>query len=511
VPSPSVALTLPVDGAVVSQPTITATGTTVVSAKPLASVTVNGQPLSLAGNAFSVPVSLSAGPNVVLVLATDVDSNVGTASAGVTLDTTPPIVTILQPPAGALINSASALVQGQVSDDAGAASLTVAGTPVTVNSDGSFQVRVALNEGNNLIPFEATDVAGNKTDQALNVIRFSLPQVAIASPPDLSYIAAATVAVSGTVSDPAATVSVNGQPAQVSGGSFIAPGVPLLEGGNVLTATTTDSSGRVNTATINVVRDLTAPVLSIAYPQDGATAFSPTLTVSGLVNDIVAGTVNASQVTVTVNGQPAAVANRTFSATLSLTAGANLITVRATDVSGNTSQATVTAQLKPATVPRVTLVAGAGQAAPIGTLLGSPLVAALLDGNGQPVAGQNLYFRVRGSDGTLNGGQRGVTMTTNASGQATVNFTLGRHAGTGNQVVEAFAPGFQGPAVFQETAVPGSPSLIVVDSGDQQVGIPGQSAPRPLVAVVTDSGFNRLSSKVWRRNRRPRCTRSTTI
>ncbi len=491
VPLPSVVLTLPVDGAVVSQPTITATGT-VVCTKPLASVTVNGQPVSLAGNAFSVPVSLGAGPNVVLVLATDVDGNVGTASAGVTLDTTPPIVTILQPLAGALINSASALVQGQVSDDTGVASLSVAGTPVTVNSEGSFQAQVALNEGNNLIPFEATDVAGNKTDQALNVIRFSLPQVAITSPPDLSYIAATTVAVSGTVSDPAATVSVNGQPAQVSGGSFMAPGVPLLEGGNVLTATTTDSNGHVNTATINVVRDLTAPVLSIAYPQDGATVFSPTLTVSGLVNDIVAGTVNASQVTVTVNGQPAAVANRSFSATLSLIAGENLLTVRATDVSGNTSQATVTVQLKPATVPRVTLVAGAGQSAPIGTLLGSPLVAALLDGNGQPVAGQSLYFRVRGNDGTLNGGQRGVTMTTNASGQATVNFTLGRHAGTGNQVVEAFAPGFQGPAVFQETAVPGSPSLIVVDSGDQQVGIPGQLAPRPLVVVVTDSGFNRL-------------------
>jgi len=32
----------------------------------------------------------------------------------------------------------------------------------------------------------------------------------------------------------------------------------------------------------------------------------------------------------------------------------------------------------------------------------------------------------------------------------------------------------------------------VLGSGDQQVGIPGQPAPRPLVAVVTDSGYNRL-------------------
>jgi hypothetical protein len=81
---------------------------------------------------------------------------------------------------------------------------------------------------------------------------------------------------------------------------------------------------------------------------------------------------------------------------------------------------------------------------------------------------------------------------TDAAGQASVHFTLGTRAGAGSQVVEAFAPGFAGPAVFQETALPGSPALIVVDTGDQQVGIPGQPAPRPLVAVVTDSGYNRL-------------------
>jgi hypothetical protein len=152
----------------------------------------------------------------------------------------------------------------------------------------------------------------------------------------------------------------------------------------------------------------------------------------------------------------------------------------------------VTVTLQAATVPRVALVAGGGQAGVIGTQLGAPLVAALLDATGQPVAGQKLFFRVRGNNGSLDGSQRGLTVITDAAGQASVHFTLGTRAGAGSQVVEAFAPGFAGPAVFQETALPGSPALIVVDTGDQQVGIPGQPAPRPLVAVVTDSGYNRL-------------------
>src|SRR5262245_63731131 len=43
--------------------------------------------------------------------------------------------------------------------------------------------------------------------------------------------------------------------------------------------------------------------LAIHYPESGATLFEPTVTVSGMVNDIVAGTVNASEAAVTVNGR----------------------------------------------------------------------------------------------------------------------------------------------------------------------------------------------------------------
>ena len=65
------------------------------------------------------------------------------------------------------------------------------------------------------------------------------------------------------------------------------------------------------------------------------------------------------------------------------------------------------------------------------------------------------------------------------------------HAGVASQVVEVSATGVPDSVTFTAAAVPGPPALIVVDSGDQQVGIAGQALPRPLVAAVTDGGFNR--------------------
>ncbi|HXO51135.1 MAG TPA: carboxypeptidase regulatory-like domain-containing protein, partial [Mycobacterium sp.] len=114
------------------------------------------------------------------------------------------------------------------------------------------------------------------------------------------------------------------------------------------------------------------------------------------------------------------------------------------------------------------------------------------DATGQPVPGKPVLFRVSGGDGTVDGGKRGLAVTSDASGQALVHFTTGTRAGAGNQMIEASAPGFGPPAVFLASAQPGAPALIVVDSGDQQLGVAGQALPRPLVATVVDAGSNRL-------------------
>src|SRR6185295_2382410 len=308
------------------------------------------------------------------------------------------------------------------------------------------------------------------------VSRFSLPAVEITAPADLATVASTTVEVRGTVDRPGLTVAVNGRLADVSGTTWTATEVPLIEGGNLLTAVAVTPGGRVGTATINVVRDLVAPRLSIDLPRAGSVLSAPTVTVAGLVNDIVAGTVNPGQVSVTVNGRPATVANRGFLATgVPLVPGENTITAVATDASGNVGQASALVRLDTAAAPRIAVVAGDGQSGTIRTALAAPLTVALTDAAGLPVAGRQVLFKVVGSDG-----------------RASASFTLGSRAGVGNQVVEAIAAGFVGPALFTESATHGAASLIVVDAGDQQEGATGNLLPRPLVAAVTDEGSNRI-------------------
>jgi hypothetical protein len=317
--------------------------------------------------------------------------------------------------------------------------------------------------------------------------------VAITAPADLAFVAATTVDVAGAVSASVAAVSVNGVPAALAGTSFLAPGVPLIEGGNTVTATATDGNGHVATAIIHVVRDLTPPRVAIYRPEDGSVVRAGTVSVSGLVNDIVPGTVNAGEATVTVNGTPAEVANRSFSLEgVSLSPGENTLVVTAVDESGNVGEGRVTVTFEPPVGARMRAVSGDRQTGVIGAALPQPLVAEVLDAAGLPVPGTPVIFKVRENDGNLNGGERQIAVTSGADGRAQASFALGTRAGVANQVVEASAVGFAGPAVFTASALPGEPALVVVDSGGLQVGVAGQQVPRPVIAAVVDAGNNRL-------------------
>jgi hypothetical protein len=486
--APTISITSPANGSYSRNPSIQVMGT--VNAT-VVSVSVNGQPATLGQGTYTAAVTLVTGVNQIVSVAADAAGIQALVAVAVTLDTQPPTLTLATPIPGSITNQAQVRVAGTATDDTGIALLEVAGQAVTV-ADGQFATSVPVADGVNTIEVDAFDLAGNEQATTVSVTRFSVPAVAITSPPDLSYVTGTTLAVSGTVSA-TVSVNVNGVAAAVAGTTFTATGVPLVEGGNTVTATATDATGHVGLATINVVRDLTPPHVAIYTPAAGSTLGDATVTVSGLVNDIVAGTVNAGNVTVTVNGLPATVANRSFLvAGVPLQPGDNVLTAVAVDASGNQGQTAITVHQAAPTGGHIAIVSGSGQSAVIRAPLPQPLVAAALDAAGQPLPGKTVLFRVRSGDGTVDGGRRDFAVTTDASGQAMVHFTLGSRAGAGNQVVEASGAGLGAPAVFLGSALPGAPALIVVDSGDQQLGVAGQALPRPLVAAVVDGGGNRL-------------------
>ncbi len=487
---PTVAITSPSSGAVISSNPITVTGTANDDGQ-VAALVVNGQSVPLQNGTFSTSVALAEGFNQITVKATDTTGKTASAAVDVTLDTTPPVIAVAAPSPGQLTNQAQVRVSGTVSDSSGVAQVTLNGLPASV-SGSQFSGTVALGEGSNTIAVHAVDVAGNAADANVSVTRYSLPSVAITSPQDLSFLAATTVDVAGTVSDSGGQVQVNGLPATLAGTSFVARAVPLVEGGNLLTAVITDHLGHASSATINVVRDLTPPHLSLDVPGDRAIVSTDSVHISGLVNDIVAGTVNTQQVTVLVNGVQATVANRAFDVQVPLQLGDNTVQAVATDESGNSAQAQITVTSVAPSGPRVEIVSGDGQAAAIGAALGAPLIARVLNVSGMGVQGVPLTYRVRGGDGIVTGGRRDAVVISQADGTAQVQFTLGSHAGAGNQRVEVSAVLYGAPVTFVETALPGAPAFVFADSGGNQYGVAGPQLPRPLVAVVTDAGFNRL-------------------
>ena len=484
----------PVDASLTNQATVEVRGT-VTGGAQIVGAQVNGQPATLTGRAYSIFLPLEQGFNAIQVVATDSLGDVAFANVVVTLDTEPPRLSLSAPRAGQLVNGASVRVVGEASDNHALDQVSVDGMPVQVTG-GLFTADVALlQDGLTTIHVEALDLAGNSTTVARDVVRFSLPAVDITAPADLSFVAATTVDVAGTVSADVSTVTVNGVAARVHQGTFSAQDVPLIEGGNILTATATDSQGHVATATIHVVRDLTPPRVAIYRPVDGATVYDGTVSVSGLIHDVVPGTVNASEATVNVNGIPAQVVNRSFLAQdVPLAPGDNELSATAVDAAGNLRESSVSVTYETAPAARVRIVAGNLQSGVIGTPLPQPLVVELLDAAGQPVAGKPVFFRLAGNDGALDGGRRQLAVVSGAAGRAQCHFTLGGRAGVANQVVEASAADFAGPAVFTASALPGAPELIVVDSGGLQVGVAGRRVPRPLIAAVVDSGHNRLEA-----------------
>jgi hypothetical protein len=488
---PLVSITSPVDGATVNTPTLQVTGTATDDGS-LLSVVVNGFEAARTGDQFAATVALEEGFNGLLAVATDAIGNEGLASGSIVLDTVPPEIRLEAPASGQLVNGATVRVAGAVVDGRGVATVSVNGEDAAV-ADGRFEATVPVSEGANVLTVTAIDLAGNVTEATRQLTRFTVPDVAITSPQDLAFIAATTVTVAGTVSDGVVSVTVNSVAASLAGNTFEAAGVPLIEGGNTVTATATGTLGRVGTDTIHVVRDLTPPRVAIYRPAAGGVVHEPTVAVSGLVNDIVPGTVNESEAVVTVNGVQAQVSNRSFFAPeVSLLPGENVLVATAIDASGNTAAAEVRVHYEPPSGARLRVVSGDQQTAEIGTALPQPLVVELLDAAGQPVAGQPVVFYLRGNNGSLEGGRRRVVVVTDGSGRAAVGFTLGTRAGVANQVVEASTPGFGGPVTFIATALPAAPAEIVVDSGGLQVGVTGHGVPRPLIAAVIDNGHNRL-------------------
>ncbi len=493
--APTVAIDTPNAGVYLATPTVDLE-VTVEDDVEVATVAINGVAAAAIDEGpfgrYHAEVPLTEGSNHLIAVATDAAGKTTSVEREVFLDSVAPKVTIDAPAPGQPVNTGIVRVAGLAIDSNAILAVEANGLSAVRSAD-RYEVILPVGSGPQTISVRALDAAGNVGTASVQIDTVALPTISITSPADLATVAATTVDVVGSVSDPAAVVSVNGIRADASGGTFIARDVPLIEGGNLISAVATRGAGAgasAASATINVVRDLSPPYLAIAAPAQNARVHTATVTVSGLVNDLVAGTVNAGEVSVKVGPVTAEVSNRSFLARdVPLVEGTQDLAVEAVDASGNRATATLTVRRAPPGTARIEIASGDLQSGPIGSLLPQPLTVALVDAAGVPAPGRIVLFEIDGNDGSLAGGKRLIAVSTDAAGRAATPFTLGKRVGA--QRVTAASVAFADPVVFNLVATHGPASLIVADDGTLQVGVAGLELPRPLIATVTDAGYNR--------------------
>lgn len=368
-----------------------------------------------------------------------------------------------------------------------------------VAGDNIYSVRFTVYEQNpGTLAYRASAAVSGKLTRVLsNLGNFTVTGasgtgVSLTQPANLAFVNTSPTLVSGTTGDAAATVAVNGIQATKTGNKFQAS-IPLQEGNNTVTAVASNPNGTTGTASIQVTLDTTPPKVTVASPADGTTTTEASVTVAGIVNDIVVGTVNSQQAKVTVNGAAAHVSNRTYAANnVPLQVGVNTLSVTGRDQTGNSATTTVNVTREAIAQPYVKRVSGNDQSGPVATPLAAPLVVQALNGT-VPLPNVPVIFKIVENDGVLNPGkQQTIVVNSDAQGRASASLTLGNRAGAGNNIVQAYAAGYQGTALFTASGVAKTAAKINVDSGNNQFGAVNQVLALPLVAVVTDASHNRL-------------------
>jgi hypothetical protein len=141
------------------------------------------------------------------------------------------------------------------------------------------------------------------------------------------------------------------------------------------------------------------------------------------------GTFSNGQTSITVTTNTSGIASVAFTANTK--AGSYKVTAT---VPGVATPASFTLTNKAGPPVSITVTGGNNQTTPIGTAFASPLQVTVTDKYGNPVSGVSVTFTApsSGASGTFSNGQTSITVTTNASGIASVKFTADKNKGTYN-------------------------------------------------------------------------------
>ncbi|MCE5262102.1 MAG: chitobiase/beta-hexosaminidase C-terminal domain-containing protein [Deltaproteobacteria bacterium] len=241
----------------------------------------------VSANAFSYPVTLADGPNVITVTAMDCAGNVTTATRTVVYDKEKPILSVTEPAGDTSTNQASMIIRGTVTDMTGITlMIDVEGTlyPVTVNS-GSFEQTIAFAvQKSYQIVVSAADETGHTSTVIRNIV-YDLTKPALVIHPVVSPTNQSSQTLSGdkealvtiAVSCPTATVGAVAYPTPTT---WSVPLTGLSAGVNAVTVTGTDEAANQSLLTAEITLDTAAPVTTLAINGGGFRTNSAAVTLT---------------------------------------------------------------------------------------------------------------------------------------------------------------------------------------------------------------------------------------
>jgi hypothetical protein len=489
---PEITLSAPEEGLITRFTSLTVSG--VATDAHLELVTVNGSEVAVgAAGSFSHTVTLVRGNNTITVVARDAVSQETTAVRSVVLDTTPPVLSVTDsgvPLVDGFKKGAPVIPLIDAVDD------TAVTIEITLNSQPFSSGTSISGEGSYLLAVTATDAAGNVANLERSFsIDLTPPVLSGLSLADGVAIAETSPLLTGACDD-AVAVTVNGQPASLTAGTFSYSGLTFAEGANTITVTAADDVGNEATVALTVVLDTTGPSLSVSSPVDGALLSEASLTVVGTAQD-------PHLERVTVAGREAALAGSSFQARAPLAQeGANVITIVAVDRAGNSSELVLTVE-RDTTAPALT-VDEPGPSA----ILGSATVT--VSGSVADAHGVSLAVATRG-----------VTPAADGSFSADLQFPEGAHSlevvatdEVGNRStirreisVDLSAPELRIAAPSAGAVLP--EAMVTVSGkvddpfGTDRVTINGQPAQLDengdfeLVGLILKEGANTIIARAW--------------
>jgi hypothetical protein len=194
------------------------------------------------------------------------------------------------------------------------------------------------------VPIIAQLGGGNANPASSNTPLGTTDNIPPASPkldslPDATRVR--TLTVSGSAESGATViVTINGQdeePTLADKDGLFKHVASLAGGNNTISATATDKAGNKSRASksLAVLYDATPPKMTITHPsQEINSVTTPSIVIQGKTEPDAQVTVNDRQAIIQADG--------TFSASLNLSPGNNVITIVATDKAGNTAKTTRT-------------------------------------------------------------------------------------------------------------------------------------------------------------------------